>query len=536
MKRFSISGRRFSTLILITWSLVGASLSSPSAASEDLRPASSARKVDFHSMANRVDALVAERWKVESITPAPLADDAEFLRRAYLDLTGVIPPVAEVRAFLSDDAPQKREQLIERLLTSPAHATHLATIWRNIMLPAGLESGDLNSILGVQNWLRSRFAENMRYDRIVSELLVATGGRESGPALFYTSLELKPEELAANTARIFLGLQIQCAQCHDHPYDHWSQSDFWGYAAFFAQLQQSERSPAATMNVTLVDRNQGDVTLPDTDEVVPPKYPEGLLADSNEGGYRRQQLSIWMASRDNPFLARALTNRVWSNLFGRGLVEPVDDLSPRNPPSHPKLLEELTDYFIETGFDMRMLYRMLANTRAYQLSSQVEGKPAPPELFAQMMVKSLSAEQLYDSLSQAAIRNIVSAGMGGSTSNRLFDPQRRDFLARMETSNRSASEFDAGLPQALMLMNGDLMVEATQQGKSRMLTALEAPWFSNGLRIETLFLATYSRFPTNHEKEHLVQYVENGDGVNQTQRLGDVFWALLNSAEFALNH
>jgi hypothetical protein len=490
-------------------------------------------QVDFRAMADRIDELLAARWKTEGVAPAPLASDGEFIRRAYLDLTGVIPPVAEVRAFLKDASSDKREKLIERLIASPAHATHLATTWRNIMLPAGFEAGDVNSVLGVQNWLRNRFAENLRYDRVVSELLVATGGREAGPALFYTALELKPEELAANTARIFLGVQIQCAQCHDHPFDHWKQTDFWGYAAFFAQLDRNENQPGM-MNVALFDNNEGEVKLPDTDEVVLPKYPEGARASADEGGFRRQQLSIWMASRDNPYLARALVNRVWSNLFGRGIVEPVDDLGPRNPPSHPELLDELTDYFIESGFDVRMLYRTLANSRAYQLSSATaSAEETRPELFARMMVKSLTAEQLYDSLSQAALRNPAAMGESGSSS-RFFDPQRREFLARMQTSNRSAAEFDAGLPQALMLMNGEVMVEATDQDKSRMLAALDAPWFTDQDRVETLFLAAYARLPDDEERDRTNQYIESNE--DRRQAVGDVFWALLNSAEFALNH
>jgi hypothetical protein len=518
--------------------LAGCLLIVPSAKAADALPDQAATAPnDFRAMAARVDELLAARWKDEGVSPAPLAADGEFIRRAYLDLTGVIPPVAEVRAFLKDSSPDKREQLIERLLASPAHATHLATTWRNIMLPAGFEAGDVNSVLGVQNWLRNRFAENMRYDRIVSELLVATGGRETGPALFYTALELKPEELAANTARIFLGLQIQCAQCHDHPFDHWKQTDFWGYAAFFAQLQQNGAQQPGMMNVALFDNDEGEVKLPDTDQIVPPQYPEGPPASADEGGYRRQQLSIWMASRDNPYLARALVNRAWSHLFGRGIVEPVDDLGPRNPPSHPELLDELTDYFVQTGFDVRMLYRTLAKTRAYQLSSEVLSEEPPrPELFAHMMVKSLTAEQLYDGLSQAALRNGASMGGGGSSS-RFFDPQRREFLARMQTSNRSAAEFDAGLPQALLLMNGEVMVEATDKDKSRMIASLDAPWFTDEQRIETLFLAAYARTPNDEELERSLKYMESGGAAgDRRQALGDVFWALLNSAEFALNH
>lgn len=533
MTRLTLNGASFAVIVSLAAIFPYEACAAEALPSDDL-----SRATAWQAMAARVDELLAARWNKENVTPAPLTSDGEFIRRAYLDLTGVIPPVADVRQFLADPSPDKREQLIEGLLTSPAHATHLATTWRNIMLPAGFEAGDVNSVLGVQNWLRNRFAENMRYDRIVSELLVATGGRESGPALFYTSLELKPEELAANTARVFLGVQIQCAQCHDHPFDHWKQGDFWGYAAFFAQLRRNDPQPDM-MNVALFDNDEGDVKLPDTEEVVPPKYLEGPAANREDGGHRRQQLSIWMASRDNPYLARALVNRVWSHLFGRGIVEPVDDLGARNPASHPEILNELTDYFVESGFDVRMLYRALTNTRAYQLSSEAdfaataEDRGPPPELFARMMIKSLTPEQLYDSLSQAALRN--GAGMGGGSSSRLFDPQRREFLSRMQTSNRSAAEFDAGLPQALMLMNGETMVEATDKDKSRMIAALDAPWFKDQQRLETLFLAAYARQPNEEERGRFLEYIQSGSA-DSRQALGDVFWALLNSAEFGLNH
>lgn len=519
----------------LTWFFLGAGVSR-ARAGEALPGNGSVAEIDTRAMASRIDHLLEARWKAESMAPAALATDGEFIRRAYLDLTGVIPPVAEVRKFLGDASPDKKAELIDRLLESPAHATHLATLWRNLMLPAGLEAGDVSSVVGVQNWLRSRFAENMRYDRVVSELLVATGGSDVGPALFYTAFELKPEELAANTARVFLGVQIQCAQCHDHPFEHWKQKDFWGYAAFFARLDRNERQRGGMMSVALIDKSQGEVTLPDSGEVVPPKYPEGAFADPDEGGYRRQQLSIWMASRDNPFLARALVNRVWSHMFGRGIVDPVDDLGPRNRPSHPELLDELTDHFIATGFDVRNLYRTLANTRAYQLSSEwLSGDPPPPELFARMMVKSLAAEQLYDSLTQATLRNTARGAIGGAA-NGLFDPQRREFLSRMQNSSRSAAEYDAGLPQALMLMNGQLMVDATDKDRSGMIASLAAPWFTEEQRLETLFLAAYARMPTSQEKEYFGAYIKSGGAAgDQRQALGDVLWALLNSAEFSLN-
>ncbi len=519
------------------WLANGGSLSLAHGAEDSISPASETAP-DSRVMAALVDQRIEAHWQEEGIAPAPLATDGEFLRRVYLDLTGVIPPVSEVRNFLTDTTPDKRARMIDRLLESPAHATHLATTWRNLLLPAGLEAGDLNSVIGVQNWLRRHFAENMRYDRLVSELLVATGGSNAGPALFYTTFDLKPEELAAHTSRVFLGVQLQCAQCHDHPFAHWKQTDFWGYAAFFAQLERNDRQTGGLMSEALLDKNQGEVRLPDSGEVMLPKYLEGAWADPDEGGYRRQQLSIWMASRDNPYLARALVNRVWSHLFGRGFVEPVNDMGPQNPPSHPELLTELTKYFVATGFDLRKLYRTLANTRAYQLSSEWRSpQPPRPELFARMMVKSLTPDQLYDSLSRAALHSPVGMGGDSAAANPLLDAQRREFLTRMQNSNRSAAEFDEGLPQALMLMNGRLMATATDKDKSRMIAALDAPWFTEEERLETLFLAAFARLPSAQEKERFGAYVvSKTTDEDRRQALGDVYWALLNSAEFSLNH
>ncbi len=490
---------------------------------------------DRTAMIRRIDALIAERWQQSSAIPAESSSDDEFLRRVYLDLTGVIPRVAEARAFLADTAEDKRGKLVDALLASPGHATHLANTWRNLMLPGGLEVAQFQNIAGVQNWLRAQFVNNMRFDRVVSDFLVATGGGDSGPALYYTSLELKPEKLAASTARIFLGLQIECAECHDHPFDHWKQRDFWGYAAYFAQLRQSQQQPSM-VNVSLTDLDQGDVKLPGSEEIVPPQFPGAASVTSDETGARRVQLAIWMASRDNPYLARATVNRVWAQLFGRGIVEPVDDLSRQNAPSHPELFDELAHYFVKSGFDLRELYRTLVNTRAYQLSSKILGDAPAPDLFAGMAVKTLTAEQLYDSIARVAKRRSTQNGSPfGLAAGRLFDPQRIAFVSKMELRGRSATEFDGGVPQALTLMNGMDVAQATSTEQSNLLLALDSDLFSDETRIETLFLATLSRYPAETERAFFLKHLQQSVS-ERKDRLGDTLWALLNSVEFGLNH
>jgi hypothetical protein len=488
------------------------------------------------AMIRRIDELVNARIKAAGYEPAARSSDEEFVRRVYLDLTGVIPRTAEGRAFLADPSPDKRAKLIDKLLDSPAHPTHLANTWRNIMLPGGLNLEQINNVVGVQNWLRQRFVENLRYDNLVSDLLVATEGADAGPALYYTSLDLAPEKLAGSTARIFLGLQIECAQCHDHPFDKWKQKDFWGYAAFFARLRQPDVNNPG-MRVSLVDLPEGEVKLPGTEEIVPPKYPAGAAPAADEAGTRREQLVIWMASRDNPYLPRAGVNRVWWHLFGRGLVEPVDDLGPQNPPSHPELFAELTDYFVNVGFDMRELYRTLANTDAYQRTSVWTADPPPAaELYVHMPVKTLTAEQLYDSVNRVLNRKPQGMMAGVNISSSLLDPNRQAFIAKIQSSGRNALDYQAGVLQALTLLNGVDLAEATDPARGPLLGSIEAPFLTDDDRLRTLFLAVFSRQPTDDEltlcREQLKKYSDS----DRAKAYSDILWALLNSAEFALNH
>lgn len=501
-------------------------------AAEEQDPAVAARA----AMIRKIDERINERLVAAKIEPAKLADDAEFLRRVYLDLTGVVPRVSEVRDFLADKREDKRAKLIDKLLDSPAHATHLANTWRNIMLPGGLNIEQIQNVVGVQNWLRARIVDNLRYDNFVSELLIATEGDDVGPALYYTSLDLAPEKLAGSTARIFLGLQIECAQCHDHPFDKWKQTDFWGYAAFFAQLQRpSDANPG--MQARLVDLKTGEVKLPNSETVVFPKYPGGKKPSDEETGTRRLQLAIWMASRDNPYLARAGVNRVWANLFGRGLVEPVDDLGPHNKPSHPELLEELTTYFIDIGFNKRELYRTLANTQTYQRTSAwTDEQLAPPELYAHAAVKTLTAEQLYDSLNRVLSRKPQAMFPGQPAGSPLLDPQRLAFIGKMQSSSRSPLDYDAGILQALTQMNGADIAEATDPQRSPLVGALEAPIFTDRDRIKTLVMATLSRPPSDEESSLFSAHLEKYSPSEKQKGLSDILWALLNSAEFSLNH
>ena len=275
--------------------------------------------------------------------------------------------------------------------------------------------------------------------------------------------------------------------------------------------------------------------LPDTDQVVLPKYPGGRAAVAGEAGSRRQQLSIWMASPENPYLARAAVNRVWALLFGRGLVQPVDDLGPHNPASHPVLLEELTKSFVESGYDLRNLLRGLCNTKAYGRTSRIDPASRPsPALFAAMSVKVLTAQQLYDSLN----RSLFPVESDTRALGINYNGRRQLFLTRMISRTPDATNYDRGLQQALHLMNGGETGEATDLSRSALLTSLEAPFLTDEERIEILFLATLSRYPGNDELDRMRTFVQETEAPKEgiSTAFADILWALLNSAEFTVNH
>jgi hypothetical protein len=472
------------------------------------------------------------------VQPASPASDHEFIRRVYLDLVGVIPRASEVREFLADESPDKRSQLIDQLLASPRHATHMATTWRNRILPLGIDPTRDREALGLQKWLRTRFARNLRYDNLVGGLLLTSGGDELGPALYFQANDLAPEKIAASAAELFLGVQLQCAQCHDHPYAEWSQREFWGLAAFFARVQ-APGNRGMEYSYRLADADRGEVQLPESSEVVPPKYPRGDPATEDAWQSRRVQLTTWMASPDNRFFARAAVNWAWSHLFGKGLADSLDAVDDGDETIQSQLLNELADNFVDSGFDLQELWRTLANTRAYQLSGRHErAEDVSPELFARMLAKPLTPEQLYDSFLVLSPRGPAMAGWDrGAAVGLDEDPMRMDFVRRMRPPPGSAIEYRAGTLQALMLMNGPTMAGVTAPDLSNLLGALSAPFMNEGAQVEAIFLATLSRPPSDQEREMCVQVLgECEEPDDRYGALSDVLWAVLNSTEFAFNH
>jgi hypothetical protein len=489
-----------------------------------------------------VDATLTDLWKTNNVQPAADADEEELLRRVYLDLAGRTPSVNEVRAYLQDQSPNRYEQLVDRLLNSPDHSSHLATVWRTFLIPEGVDLAAFGGIEAFDQWLTQRFASNDSYDEVVRSMLLAEGRlSRSGPLLFYSAVRLDPDQIASRTARVFLGMRLECAQCHDHPFEPWSQQDFWSYAAFFAQISRPQGELESVSTVMRVrDVNRGDVMLPDSETVVPPRFLDGSTVDAqDQTQVRRQQLANWLTSGNNPYFARATANRVWGQMFGKGIVDPIDDFGTQHTPKSPELLELLAGHFINNGFDLRELFRTVALSKAYRLSSGADTVDASrTEWFAQMNVKTLTAEQVYDCITVATMLD-APAGDNAYDFNvaRFGNSQRELFLQQFKTPAGQSTQYLGGIPQALTLMNGSLIDGATGLSSSGLLKSLEAPFFTNQQRIEVLYFATLSRRPKPSEWQLLNSYIpQDASGQQLQESLADILWALLNSAEFTMNH
>jgi len=510
------------------------------------------RELAVRELAAKIDRHLSERWASDRIVPAEPASDAEFLRRVTLHVAGTIPTVFEVRQFLNDSSPDKRQRCVERLLESPQHLTHFTAFFRQILMPeASTDFQARGQLPGFEAWLRQHLSDNTPYDRLVRELLTvplesgrgmnppADGSGAASPVAFFQSKQVKPENLAAATSRMFLGLRIECAQCHDHPQDIWKRQQFWGYAAFFAGIERIDRSEEFVGRVKEVfDRRELTIPDPGNERVVQATFLDGTSPRWRARVSSRRELADWMTAPANPFFARAIVNRMWGHFFGLGFVNPLDDFSGTNPPSHPELLDEIASVFAQNDFDLRFLIRVITQTRAYQLSSiQSDDSQTEPQQFARMTVQGLTAEPLFDSLARAtgyfepasAVPNLAFVTPPGP---------RAEFLELFGTDSAAPTDRQTSILQALALMNGQFTANATSLETSATLAAVaEFPLITDPERIETLFLATLSRFPSPAERERLTTYVASGGPAGSSRAaLADIFWALLNSSEFLFNH
>lgn len=507
-----------------------------------------AAEVDAYALAAHIDKHIEAGWKAAKIQPTPIAGDAEFARRIYLDLAGRIPTVAELRAFQNDKSPNKRRQLVDRLLADRRYVTHFTNVWRALLMPEASASVQARTLVPqFESWLRKQLVRNAGYDKMVRELLTTplrpdamqmaygnSRSEDTAPLAFFLAKELKPENLAASTSRLFLGVRLECAQCHNHPFADWKRDQFWSLAAFFAGVQRQNRGDFVTPSRERMDKHE--IVIPGTERVV-----QATFLNGKEPGFKpqvspRQTLAEWMTAADNPYFAPATVNRMWAYFFGIGLVDPVDEMvGAEHTASHPELLAELAREFAAHKFDLKYLIRAITASKAYQLTSAAPEKFADqPQLFARRAVRGLSAEQFFDSVATA-----TGYQEGARANARPFPPAnnspRGEFLIKFANQSDKATEYQTSILQALTLMNGQLIADATSLERSETLAAVaDAPFMDLKERLEALYLATLSRPPSPKELSRLTKFVETES--DQKTALSDVFWALLNSGEFMLNH
>ncbi|HWG46114.1 MAG TPA: DUF1549 and DUF1553 domain-containing protein [Gemmataceae bacterium] len=502
---------------------------------------------DVATLAARIDRLIETGYVENSVEPAPLADDAEFIRRVYLDLAGHIPRVSEVHKFLDDKATNKRLALVEELLKGPHYVNHFTNVWRALLLPQN-NNQQVQFLAGqIEGWVRPRLRDNKPYDQMVRELLTAPvvfnrggmpqrNGTDFGAIAFYQANESKPENVAAATSRLFLGIKLECAQCHNHPFARWSRKQFWEYAAFFSGIRP-QQAQAGVFSQVLDDPTKREIKIPNSDKTVTAHFLDGKEPKWKDGASTRATLAEWMTAGDNPFFAKAIANRLWGHFFGLGIIDPVDDFGEANPPSHPQLLDELGQAMVKHKFDMRFMIRAITASRTYQRTSRMtDSSQEDPRLFARMPLKGLTAEQIFDSLALATGYRDPQANSAGGFNR--FNGARAEFLLKFANNSDKRTEYQTSILQALSLMNGTFIANATSLDRSETLAGLlDAPFMNNRQRLDALHLAALGRPMHAREADRLLSYVERGGPSGDKRRaLADVFWTLLNSSEFIFNH
>eukprot|EP00913_Durusdinium_trenchii_P008928 g8394.t1 len=539
----------------------------------------SARAADSDvEVVKKINQYIRQAWKDNEIESSPRASDGEFARRASLDIVGHIPTYEQLMTFLEDESPDKRARFVDMLLADSDYIRNWTNIWANILV--GRANNRRGNRQALERWLRGEIYRNTPYDKFVHGLVAAEGSVTDNGAVAFLANHLNEQAVPATsiTARVFLGLQVQCTQCHNHPFNKWKQGQFWGMNAFFRGTRR-QRVGENRNEFRLTDNPGPDIVGFDERSGLVKntyrKFVDGTIATKVKYAdvKPRELLAKFITDPKQPYMARAQVNRVWGHMFGYGFTKPVDDMGPHNPPSHPELLNYLADQFRQAAYDNKRLIRWIAASEAYNLTSRAGEKNSidnPPAgetpLFSKMYVKQFTAEQLYDSLL------IATAADKSNRTSAAAERQRatwlRQFVQTFGTDeNDEATTFNGTIPQALVLMNGGLIQSAINGGNGSFLRrVLDAP---NGdirvkpkrttrrtsrrptplqlkriaareakavpKRIETLFLVALSRKPTTAELEALNEAYQRGEYTSAVEGLQDVFWAILNSNEFIVN-
>ncbi len=523
-----------------------------------------------YTLARQISREVQGKLDESKLPASPLAGDAEFIRRAYLDIAGRIPPAPRVVAFLDDSDPLKRAKLIDELLASPEYGRHFARTWADILIKRDFDNNKNRRPEAFIAWLAERFNRDTGWDQIVRDMITATGEEGSTPQTFFIlahedNRQVSPSKLTASVGNLFMGIQIQCAECHQHPYvSQWGINDFWGMAAFFAHTKAARglnargKRPAGPATIREVESSAAPknrkgaklgpairaglfIAVPDPNDprkvirTTRGKFFEGEQPSGTGKAPYRPQLARWLTAPENRYFARAAVNRTWAHFFARGLVQPIEDMGPQNRPTHPALLRDLSQAFVESKYSLKELIRAICNSEPYQRTSRpLPDNASDDRLYSHMPVKVMEARVLLDSLvvvtGQQRPRPAMPRGKEGlrSPAGRGGDPLVRFFDTREYDDD--PTEFSYGIPQMLRLMNTRL--SAASDAVAQQLVREHKG--DAGKVLEELFLRALARRPSESERQKLLAHVAKHQ--EPARGHAGVLWALLNCAEFVSNH
>lgn len=487
---------------------------------------------------NYVDTHINNKLKKLRIAPSELCTDEEFLRRAFLDVIGLLPNREDYERFMADSDPKKREKLIDELLGRKEFVELWVMKWAELLQIRSSQTVSYKSTLLYYNWLSEQIANNVPMNEMVQNLLASSGGTFTNPATNYYQGETDTLKVAENVAQVFMGMRIQCAQCHNHPFDRWTMDDYYGFAAFFAQIGRKQAEDPR--EIVVFNRGSGEVRHLVDNRVMAPKFLGGDTPDV-KGKDRREVLAKWLASPDNPYFAKNLANIVWAHFFGRGIIHEVDDVRISNPPVNPELLDALAEKFTSYNYDFRKLVRDICTSRTYQLSTKKNETNKDDETnFAHGNIRRIRAEILLDIISQVTGTKNKFPGLPlGARAVQIADGNISTYFlttfgrATRETVCSCEVKMEPNLSQALHLLNGPTTTQNVSTGTvvKDLLAAKKSPVEI----IEELYIRCYSRKPTEQEIAQFNELLKQAPDATQ-QTIEDIFWALLNSKEFIFNH
>ena len=489
---------------------------------------------------NFIDDLVWRKLKSLGLTPSPPATESTFLRRVYLDIIGRTPTPEEAREFLDDSREDKRARLVDRLLERPEYADRWANYWADLLRPNPYRVG-IKAVLSYDNWIRERFRRNQPYDQFVRELVSAEGSTWTNGATVLFRDRRSPDEIATLVSQLFLGVRLECAKCHHHPFEKWSQHDFYSFSAYFAKIGRKGRGlspPISGSEEIVMLGKKGDVKHPLSGEVLAPAPLFGEAANIEDGQDPRKALAEWIVSPKNHYFSEVIVNRVWSELMGRGIVEPVDDLRTSNPPSNGPLLKALAEEFRKQKYDLKQLIRTICLSQVYSLSSQPNDRNISDlRNYSRHYRRRLRAETLLDSVCDiTGVPEKFSAMPAGSRASQIWTHRVSSLF--LDTFGRPNPNEDppcersgeSTVTQSLHLMNSPALQDKILSNSGRAALWAKSEKAPEHI-VEELYLWIYCRYPDQQEKEIAKRWFEK-EGVTKRAAIEDLMWALLNTPEF----